>query len=88
MTAVQKIVRAITEEIRKQNVDPFSITSFAGISPPIKWDTVARAALEVLKDYPPVFGDIGKRDGTILEMYAEDRRTWNDCIEKLMNERA
>jgi len=88
MTALEKIERAILEEIRKQNVDPFSIYNYSGLVPPIKWNAVARAALEVIKDYPPVFGDIRDREGTLSEIYNEDRKIWNDCIEKLMSERA
>jgi hypothetical protein len=46
----------------------------------------ARAALEALKDYPPVFGDISKRKGSFAEMYGTDRQIWAELINRLLNE--
>lgn len=49
MTALEKAAKAITEEIRRQNVDPFGIANYSAIVPRIKWDNVARAAIESLR---------------------------------------
>lgn len=49
MIALEKAVKAITEEIQRQNVDPFSNSRYTGIAPPIKWHLVGRAAIESLR---------------------------------------
>jgi hypothetical protein len=48
----------------------------------------ARAALEALKDYPPVFSNLGARKGSIEQLYADDRALWADCIDRLLKENA
>lgn len=44
MTMRSDVAKAITEEIRRQNVDPFSNSRYTSIAPPIDWDKVANAA--------------------------------------------
>jgi hypothetical protein len=46
----------------------------------------AKSALEALKDYPPVFGDISKRKGSLGNMYMEDRAAWSEAIDRLLSE--
>jgi hypothetical protein len=50
MTKLEQVARAITEAIALQRVDPFSAAKFSGVNPPIKWDRVARAAVEALRE--------------------------------------
>lgn len=40
------VAKAITEEIRRQNVDPFSNSRYTAIAPPINWEKVADAAIK------------------------------------------
>lgn len=49
VTTVENAARAITQSIAAQRVDPFSITNFRGIAPPINWNSVARAAIKALR---------------------------------------
>jgi hypothetical protein len=53
MSKIKDVSRAITEAIALQNVDPFSISKFGGINPPMRWDEVARAAIEAMREPTP-----------------------------------
>lgn len=46
MTVHNDVAKAITEEIRRQNVDPFSNSRYTSIAPPIDWNKVANAAVK------------------------------------------
>ncbi len=84
MTAIEAIARAIY---------PTAFDSNMNWNPPvlgkIAKDTAMRkgvAALLALKDYPPVFGNISKRKGSLADMYIEDRRAWSEAIDNLLRE--
>jgi hypothetical protein len=47
----------------------------------------ARAALEAFKDYPPVFGDIGKRVGSLMDLYMQDRTAWSKVIDSMLEQK-
>lgn len=49
MTALEKTAKAITEEIRRQNVDPFSVLKYENVIPSMNWNKVVRAAIESLR---------------------------------------
>lgn len=47
-----------------------------------------RAALMALREYPPVFGNINKRKGSISRMYEDDKADWGALIDCFLKERA
>jgi hypothetical protein len=78
MSKIKDVSRAITEAIALQNVDPFSISKFGGINPPMRWDEVARAAIEAMRELTPEMEAAAARERMIGDGGGRERSNFSD----------